>query len=151
MNAIKQEIKPLQDQLWQLSTEYTQADLDKVLENNPNLTSNVLESRKSHTFNEHREYLKKSLKAFQLCCAFLSLCKKSTKASLVYTNTNLLKHRLQHFIGNDNYIPAGAIVAAADHLGIKYNADVTDNPCVCLYIKSELPITQEMEFIAREL
>ena len=137
-------IKQQRLNLLRLANNYSQRDLDMVMAQNPNLSYFGLELPSSQDYAFNRNELKKSLKAFQLCCAFLSLCKKSKTVNVKITNNNYLKHRVEHFMKTP--IPAGSIVAAADLIGIMYNSDVAKTPYVALYIKKDLPITQEMEF-----
>ena len=140
------QIKQQQDNLLILSQQYTQDDLDTVMKQHLEITCNGIESRRSNNYESNRAYLKNSLKAFQLCCAFLSLCKKSKRSSWDFTNNNYLKHRVEHFMRTP--IPSGAIVAASEVIGIKYKSD-SDTCYVSLYINRNLPITEEMEYAAR--
>jgi len=113
------QIKQQQDNLLRLSQLYTQQDLDEVMKQHPEITCNGIESRRSNNYESNRVYLRNSLKAFQLCCAFLSLCKRSKRASWDFTNNNYLKHRVEHFMHTP--IPSGAIVASAEVVGININ------------------------------
>ena len=141
------QIKQQQQNLLRLSQQFTQDDLDTVMKQHPEITCNGIESRRSNNYESNRAYLRNSLKAFQLCCAFLSLCKRSKRASWDFTNNNYLKHRVEHFMRTP--IPSGAIVAAAEVIGIRYKLVSEDTCYVSLYIDKNLPITEEMEYAAR--
>ena len=140
------QIKQQQENLVRLSLQYTQQDLDAVMKQHPEITCNGIETRKSHNYESNRDYLKNSLKAFQYCCAFLSLCTKSNRTNWNYANNDHLKHLVEIFTHTP--IPSGAIVAAAEVIGIKYKPD-SDTCYVSLYINRNLPITEEMEYVAR--
>ena len=65
-----------------------------------------------------------------------------------YKNSNSysIKHRLERFIGT--YIANGSIIAAAACLGLKYDVD---GPNVWLAISKDLPITDDMNEMARSM
>lgn len=142
-------IKQQQNNLLLLATQYSQHDLDNVMAQNPMLTRNGLESQKSENYASNRAILKKSLKAFQLCCAYLSLCRRARRPCPDSLHSGILKNRVEYFTGT--YIPSGAIVAAAECLGIKYKSDPMSTPYVWPHISSRLPFTMEMEMAARRL
>lgn len=139
-------IKQKQHEMLELSKDYTKEDLDRVLLKNAFLTCDGIESPESKNYLSNRESLRESLKAFQLCCAFLSLCTRSKRVNYRFTNSNYLKHRIEHFM--QAYIPSGAIAAAADYLGIRYKTLFKSSEYVVLFIKTCFPITEEMEYAA---
>lgn len=142
-------IKQHQDNLLRLATQYTQQDLDSVMEQNELITSIGLEMKESGNYVSNRAELKESLEAFQLGCAYLSLCNKKKTPCSYDLHSGYLKSRVEYFMGT--YVPSGAIVAAAECLGIKYWSNPKNTQYVRLYISKKLPFSVEMEHIAREL
>jgi len=132
----------------QLSKQFTQSDLDTVMAQNPEITSIGILSSQDSLYLGSRIDLQASLKEFQLSCAFLSKCKKSNTLNNKNGSSYSLKHRIERFLGI--YITNGAIIAAAICLGIDYK-QVQYSPHVCLAIKKDLPITDEMITEATEM
>ena len=140
----KLDVKPLQNTLLLLAENYTQHDLDKVLKQNPKITRDGYELPSSKTYATNRDGLKNSLRPFQICCAVLSECYRTDMPNKMHSGQ--LKERIEYFM-QAGYIPSGAVVAAAAHLGIKIVAD-KETPFVTLYMDS-FPITRELEYAAR--
>ena len=143
------QIKTQKINLQKQSRQFTQQELDAVMLQNPNITCNGLELPTSKDFAKNRHFLKESLEAFQYCCAYLRLCKKTKTPCRDSLHSGYLKSHVETVM--KIYVPSGAIVAAAECLGIKYYSNIKNTPFVKLYISSKLPFTLEQELVAREL
>ena len=143
MNSV---VKNQKENLLKQSQQFTQQYLDGVMKQNPNLTRNGLELPSTEDYAANRQYLKDSLEAFQLCCAYLSLCKRSKTPCRESLHSGYLKGYVERLMGT--YVPSGSIVAAAEAIGIKYYSDIAKTPYVKLYISSKLPFAYELECIA---
>ena len=137
------QINKVKENVLTRASEYTQAELDAVMAQNVNLTRNGIESTRSQNYASNRAELKESLKAFQMCCAYLSFCTRKKTPCKLSMHTGSLKSQIEYF--TKVYIPSGALVAAADALGIKYKT-FPESTFVCLHISSKLPLSREMEF-----
>ena len=144
------EIKQAQDHLYRLSKLYTQQDLDLVMQQNQNITSFGLSHPSHPRYVQERVDLKNSLVEFQLACAFLSNCKRTKAINYKNSLSYWLKHRLEGFI-RPQYISNGAIIVAADCLGIKYVEDRSNPSNVWLAISKDIPITDDMNEMARSM
>ena len=65
-----------------LSIQYTQDQLDKVMQDYPDLTSNGFESSKSKDFDKDREELRNDLAGFQAACVYLSRVNKTKSINM---------------------------------------------------------------------
>jgi hypothetical protein len=146
MTITDSQIKQQQDNLLQLAKQYTQQELDSVIQQNKDITYAGIQSKEHPLYEKHRADLKNAQKEFQLACAFLSQCKRTRTINKQNSLSYWLKHKLERFTGT--YIANGSIIAAAAALGIRYEEE---GPNVWLAISKDLPMTQEMEFIARGL
>lgn len=58
------------------------------------------------------------LRMFQVCCAWLSLCKTRKTTNRKVGTSYALKHRAERYFGE--YVTNGAFIAAVIHMGIPY-------------------------------
>ena len=94
-------------------TNHSQADLNKVMDNHPDLTAHGFGSLNPVEFKNFRQQLKNSLREFQSCCVYLSLCKKSKRMYKLLSSYGL-KSRVEFMNG---YVSNGSFIAAALHCG----------------------------------
>ena len=94
---------------------YTQEDLIRVMDNNPDLTSNGFGNLNPVEFKNFRQQLRNSLREFQSCCVYLSLCKKSKRIYKILSSYGL-KSRVEFMNG---YVSNGSFIAAAIHCNFK--------------------------------
>ena len=99
-----------------LSIQYTQDQLDKVMQDYPRLTSNGFESSKSKDFDKNREELKNDLAGFQAACVYLSYMKKTKSIDMAVSSYGY-KHRVEDM--GYPYLFNGTFIAAAIHMGFK--------------------------------
>jgi hypothetical protein len=98
------------------SIKYTQAHLDKVLQDYPDLTSNGFGSFDIKNFESDREDLRNDLAGFQAACVYLSHSKKISKINKV-TTSYAYKHRVEAM--GYPYLYNGTFIAAAIHMGYR--------------------------------
>ncbi len=120
-----------------LSIQYTQDQLDKVMQDYPRLTSNGFESSKSKDFDKYRqdrEELRNDLAGFQAACVYLSFMKK-TKSINTAISSYGYKHRVEDM--GYPYLFNGTFIAAAIHMGYKIDTR-TDTPNAAFNISDPL-------------
>ena len=96
-----------------LSIQYTQDQLDKVMQDYPRLTSNGFESSKSKDFDKNREELKNDLAGFQAACVYLSRVNKTKSINMAVSSYGY-KHRVEDM--GYPYLFNGTFIAAAIHM-----------------------------------
>ena len=99
-----------------LSIQYTQDQLDKVMQEYPRLTSNGFESSMLKDFERDREELRNDLAGFQAACVYLSRVNK-TKSINMDVSSYGYKHRVEDM--GYPYLFNGTFIAAAIHMGFK--------------------------------
>ena len=99
-----------------LSIQYTQDQLDKVMQEYPRLTSNGFESSKSKDFERDREELRNDLAGFQAACVYLTYMKKTPEINMDISSYGY-KHRVENM--GYPYLFNGTFIAAAIHMGFK--------------------------------
>jgi hypothetical protein len=117
-----------------LSIQYTQDQLDKVMQEHPRLTSNGFESSKSKDFERNRQELKNDLAAFQAACVYLSRVNKTKSINMVVSSYGY-KHRLENM--GYPYLFNGTFIAAAIHMGFKIDTR-SDTPNAAFNISDPL-------------
>lgn len=115
-----------------LSIQYTQDQLDKVMQNYPGLTSNGFES--SNKYRQNRQELKNDLAGFQAACVYLS-CVNKTKSINTAVSSYGYKHRVEDM--GYPYLFNGTFIAAAIHMGFKIDTR-TDTPNAAFNISDPL-------------
>lgn len=143
MNQLQ--LQQIIENMRRLSQEFSHRDFENVISQNPNLTVHGLYLPHSKSFTEDRKELSKYLQEFQYCCAYLSLFQRSKRPCKEAFHSGYLKHHIERLM--KSYVPSGCIVAACDCLGIKYWSDPKNTPYVKPYIKSELPVPVEVEYL----
>jgi hypothetical protein len=153
MNSIlvltNSQVEAYQDFLKRFAKIFTESDLIHVMKRNPNITPFGYIDLKNPRYEEYRIYGTDFLQQFQLACAFLSHCTKTRSINYKNSLSYWLKHRLESFV--NEYIPNGAILAAAELLNIDFVRDSSDSPNVWLAISKTLPITDEMLEVAKDM
>lgn len=99
-----------------LPIQYTQDQLDKVMQDYPRLTSNGFESSKSKDFDKNREELKNDLAGFQAACVYLTYMKKTPEINMDISSYGY-KHRVEDM--GYHYVYNGSFIAAAIHMKFK--------------------------------
>jgi len=117
-----------------LSIQYTQDQLDKVMQEHPRLTSNGFESSKSKDFDKYREELRNDLAGFQAACVYLSRVNK-TKSINTTVSSYGYKHRVEDM--GYPYLFNGTFIAAAIHKGFKMDTR-SDTPNAAFNISDPL-------------
>jgi len=120
-----------------LSIQYTQDQLDKVIQDYPDLTSNGFESSKSKEFEKNRqdrEELRNDLAGFQAACVYLSRVNK-TKSINKAVSSYGYKHRVEEM--GYPYLLNGTFIAAAIHMGFKIDTRM-DTPNAAFNISDPL-------------
>lgn len=98
--------------------EPTQADLERIMEQEIGLCYNGYYPKGRKGYSENKEALKRSFRQFQLCVQWLSQCKLRKKINKNY-NSDDLKHQVGKWAGE--YVSNGAFIAAVIHLGIPWD------------------------------
>jgi len=98
------------------SIKYTQAQLDTVMQDYPDLTSNGFGSFDIKNFKSDREDLRNDLAGFQAACVYLSYAKQISKINKV-TTSYAYKHRVEAM--GYPYLYNGTFIAAAIHMGYR--------------------------------
>ena len=117
-----------------LSIQYTQDQLDKVMQEYPRLTSNGFESSKSKDFERDREELNKDLAGFQAACVYLSRVNKTKSINMAVSSYGY-KHRVENM--GYPYLFNGTFIAAAIHMGFKIDTSM-DTPNAAFNISDPL-------------
>ena len=112
-----------------LSIQYTQDQLDKVIQDYPDLTSNGFESS-----DKNREELRNDLAGFQAACVYLSRVNK-TKSINKAVSSYGYKHRVEEM--GYPYLLNGTFIAAAIHMGFKIDTRM-DTPNAAFNISDPL-------------
>jgi hypothetical protein len=112
-----------------LSIQYTQDQLDKVMQDYPDLTSNGFESS-----DKNREELKNDLAGFQAACVYLTYMKKTPEINMDISSYGY-KHRVEDM--GYHYVYNGSFIAAAIHMGFKIDTR-TDTPNAAFNISDPL-------------
>ena len=99
-----------------LSIQYTQDQLDKVMQDYPDLTSNGFESFKSKDFDKNHEELRNDLAGFQAACVYLTYMKRIPEINMAVSSYGY-KHRVEDM--GYPYLYNGTFIAAAIHMGFK--------------------------------
>lgn len=94
-----------------LSIQYTQDQLDKVMQDYPDLTSNGFESS-----DKNREELRNDLAGFQAACVYLSRVNKTKSINMAVSSYGY-KHRVEDM--GYPYLYNGTFIAAAIHMDFK--------------------------------
>jgi hypothetical protein len=121
------------------------SDLVEVLARNTNLSAwglggpqSWVAKRNRRTvehFEGDREYLKKEVRGFQLCCQWLALYRRRKTINLSLGTSYGLKHAVEQWSGE--YVTNGAFIAAVIHMGIPYRSRA-DNPNIKIAISRKL-------------
>ena len=114
-----------------LSIQYTQDQLDKVMQDYPDLTSNGFESS-----DKNREELRNDLAGFQAACVYLSRVNKTKSINMAVSSYGY-KHRVEDM--GYPYLYNGTFIAAAIHMGFKIDTR-TDTPNAAFNISDPLYI-----------
>lgn len=123
----------------------TQDDLLRAIEKEPALTyfgmgiyqeRNKSKEEREQEFAEQREKLRQSLHMFQLCCEWLSLQKPIQTINPKVGSSYRLKHAVEAYYNNREYIANGVFIAALIHMGIPYKVR-TDSPNVTVALSSK--------------
>jgi len=117
-----------------LSIQYTQDQLDKVIQDYPRLTSNGFESSMLKDFERDREELRNDLAGFQAACVYLSRVNK-TKSINKAVSSYGYKHRVEEM--GYPYLLNGTFIAAAIHMGFKIDTRM-DTPNAAFNISDPL-------------
>ena len=117
-----------------LSIQYTQEQLDKVMQDYPGLTSNGFESSKLKDFDKYREELRNDLAGFQAACVYLSSVNKTKSINMAVSSYGY-KHRVEDM--GYPYLFNGTFIAAAIHMKFKMNAKC-DTPNAAFNISDPL-------------
>ena len=112
-----------------LSIQYTQDQLDKVMQDYPDLTSNGFESS-----DKNREELRNDLAGFQAACVYLSYMKKTKSIDMAVSSYGY-KHRVEDM--GYPYLYNGTFIAAAIHMGFKIDTR-SDTPNAAFNISDPL-------------
>ena len=109
-----------------LSIQYTQDQLDKVMQEYPRLTSNGFESSKLKDFERDREELKNDA-----ACVYLSRVNKTKSINMAVSSYGY-KHRVEAM--GYPYLFNGTFIAAAIHMGFKIDTRMdTPNAAFNIY------------------
>jgi len=111
-----------------LSIQYTQDQLDKVMQEYPRLTSNGFESSKSKDFERDREELRNDA-----ACVYLSRVNKTKSINMAVSSYGY-KHRLENM--GYPYLFNGTFIAAI-HMGFKIDTR-SDTPNAAFNISDPL-------------
>ncbi len=76
------------------------------------------------------------LRMFQICCAWLSLCKRRKTINLKISHSYGLKHQVSRYF--DEYVTNGAFIAALIHMSVRYQK-YGNFPNVDVALSSRLP------------
>ena len=91
-------------------------------------------------FDENRQkFIDTGFPEFKNACAFLSGCLLRKTVNRKAGRSYGLKHKAEEWAGE--YISNGALIAAAIHLGIRYERD-KDSPNVVLAVSSKCPLVR---------
>jgi hypothetical protein len=93
-------------------------------------------NKRKEIFQKERESLKKNFEQFQVCCEWLSLCRRRKTINTKIGTSYGLKHRVEKHFGK--YVTNGAFIAAVIHLGIPYKI-ATGSPNIKVALSSSLP------------
>ena len=115
-----------------LSIQYTQEQLDKVMQDYPDLTSNGFES--SDKYRQDREELRNDLAGFQAACVYLSRVNKTKSINMAVSSYGY-KHRVEDM--GYPYLFNGTFIAAALHMGFKIDTR-PDTPNAAFNISDSL-------------
>ena len=115
----------------------TEKDFKKVISEVPGLVSWGLSvKRRNEKYYRGRFLLKSYVPEFQLCCDWLSLCKKRKTVNRRIGSCDTLRRTVESWAGC--YISTGALIAAVFHMGITYE-EFTDFPNVYIALSSRCP------------
>lgn len=120
---------------------FTKVDLLNAIEKEPMLTnfgigilSTTPRNERKGTFQKERESLKNNFEQFQVCCEWLSLCRR--RKTINSQTSYGLKHKLEKHFGK--YVTNGAFIAAVIHLDIPYKI-TPGRPNIEVALSSSLP------------
>lgn len=131
------------------------ADFKKVIENEPSLTSDGVNSlyfiktskkipleEAKEQLSQQRETFLSQFDEFELCCAWLA---KFKKVKTPQYSSYYLKHVVEKLGGK--YVSNGALIAAALHLGIPTKF-FSDSPNINVAISKKCPYIKEAGHVA---
>ena len=117
-----------------LSIQYTQDQLDKVMQEYPRLTAYGFGSFDPSGFDALRESLKADLGGFQAACVYLTYMKKTPEINMDISSYGY-KHRVEEM--GYHYVYNGSFIAAAIHMGFKLDTH-PDTPNAAFNISDPL-------------
>jgi hypothetical protein len=123
----------------------TNADFLKVIKSQPQLCAEGLStpeywaspSRRLNFPENRQQFVETGFAEFKNACDFLSGCLLRKTVNRKMGGSYGLKHKAERWAGD--YISNGALIAAAIHLGIRFEQD-NDSPNVHLAVSSKCPL-----------
>lgn len=125
---------------------FSQADLFNAIEKEPLLTNSgigifslrkLTSNERKRKFQEKRGALKNNLEQFQVCCEWLTLCRKRKTINPEIGTSYGLKHQVEKYF--NKYVTNGSFIAAIIHSGVLYKID-PDSINIEVALSSKLPL-----------